>query len=346
MSNRREYLGLVATGLTVAVGGCLESGVDNSAATEDDEATTGTDATETETGTDPGTAEGTDTPLSGTVDITGSSTVYPLAQAVVEGFRQRHPDVDFALSITGTGGGFSERFCEGDADFNTASRPISAAERDLCAGNGVEYHELTLARDAVTVVVNADNDWVDCVTTGELRELWRADGATRWADVRSEWPDEEIARFGPADSSGTFDYFGEAVLGENAAHTSDYQPTERDNAVLRGVQNDRYGIAYLGFSYYRDNSDRVKALGIDAEGCVEPSLDSAANGDYPLARPLYTYVNTDRLGEASVAEFARYLLRRTTSETRLTEQVGYVPLTQAAMQAELDALNDVIERVQ
>ncbi|WP_324665170.1 PstS family phosphate ABC transporter substrate-binding protein [Haloarcula sediminis] len=351
MSKRRAYLGSLATGVAVAVGGCLDGGSDPSTeagGTDDPTETTDTAAGEpTETDTAEETETGESGPPDRTVAVTGSGTVYPLAQAVAERFREREPDVDVSLSRTGTGGGFNNQFCTGQADFNNASRPITAEEGQLCADNGVEYHEIRLGVDAVTVVVNTDSDWVDCVTTAELREIWRADGATTWADVRAEWPDEEIERYGPASTSGTFDYFDEAVLGADATHTSGYEPTEQDKLIVQGVAGNRFAIGYLGLAYYRNNSDIVKALGVETDsGCIEPSLDTAAGGEYPLSRPLYTYVNTDRLGEAHVAEFARFFVEQSEDEALVADGVGYVPNSEARMQEQLDALNAVIDDVQ
>jgi len=354
MSKRREYLSVLATGLTAAAGGCLgDSGEEPTDAEPTDTATSEPAETDTAGKTATGDAGETETDddgettLSGSIDITGSSTVFPLAQAVASRFIQRESAVGFDIAATGTGGGFTNHFCTGTADFNNASRPIASDEQQLCADSGVEYHELTLARDAVTVVVNTDADWVDCVTTDQLRQLWRADGATTWADVDSAWPDREIQRYGPAETSGTFDYFRESVLGDDTSHTGEYAATELDNRIVQGVQQDVGAIGYLGFSYYRANSDAVTALGIDdGDGCVGPSLDTAASGNYPLARPLYSYVNTDRLSEAHVAEFARFFVEQSANEELVADQVGYVPNTQAQMEAELAELNDVIADAQ
>jgi len=353
MSNRREYLGVVVTGLTAAAGGCLgDGGTEATDAEPTDTATSEPAETDTaeEAATDDAGATETEDPgettLSGSIEITGSSTVFPLAQAVANRFIQRESAVGFDIAAPGTGGGFTNRFCTGAVDFNNASRPITSDEQRLCADNGVEYHELTLARDAVTVVVNTDNDWLDCATTDQLRQLWRADGATTWADVDSSWPDEEIVRYGPADTSGTLDYFEREVIGEGAAHTSDYEGTEYDDMILTGVESDQYAIGYLPFAYYRQDSDAVTAVGIDdGDGCVDPSLETAESGKYPLARPLFTYVNTDRLGEAHIAAFAHYFIEQSANEALVADEVGYVPNSEAQLQTELDELNAVIDDV-
>ena len=353
MSKRREYLGAVATGLAVATGGCLGDGeeatddeADDEPSDDDSTDTATSEPTDTETGEKRETGESGETPLEGTIDITGSGTVYPLAQAVAERFREREPDVGFSVARTGTGGGFSQQFCTGESDFNNASRPISAAERDRCAANGVESHEIRLGVDAVTVLVNTDADWVDCMTTDQLRQIWRADGATTWSEVDSDWPDEQIDRFGPAETSGTFDYFDRVVVGANAEHTSDYEPAEQ-GVIPQGVENDRYSIGYVGHAYYRANSDRVNAVGLDSgPGCVDPTLDTAESGEYPLARPLFTYVNTDRLREPHVAEFARFFVEQSADEELVADRIGYVPNSEAQMEDELSELNSVIDNVQ
>lgn len=285
--------------------------------------------------------------LSGSISISGSSTVFPVVQAVTEQFKKDNPDVEFSLNRTGTGGGFSNQFCPGNSDFNNGSRPISSEEEQLCADSGVEYQELEIATDALTVIVNNDNDDVDCVTPDELRELWRSDGPTNWSDVNDSWPDAEIVRYGAADTSGTFDYFREEILGEDTNHTSDYSATENDNSILQGVQNDEHAIGYFGFAYYQDNSDSVTALKIDnGDGCIAPSLETAKNNDYqPLSRSLFTYPSKSSLAKEHVAEFARYYVKKSADED-LIRDIGYVPKTQEDMQAELDTLNEVISDVQ
>ena len=285
--------------------------------------------------------------LSGPINIAGSSTVFPLMSAVMEDFAEMHPDVDPDISSTGSGGGFSNFFCTGDTDFNNASRPIQPAEEELCAENGVEYVELIAATDALTVVVNPDADWIDSLTTDELAQIWRADPVQTWDEVRDEFPNEEINRFGAADTSGTYDYFIEAILGEEG-HTSDYQATEQDNSIANGVAGDEYAIGYFGFAYYFQNPDQLKALGIDdGDGPVEPSLETASSGEYtPLSRPLFTYPSIESLGEEHIAEFARYFVEQTTNEDLVAGDVGYVPATEETQEEQMSKLEDAIERAQ
>jgi phosphate transport system substrate-binding protein len=288
----------------------------------------------------------TESGLSGEISITGSSTVFPVVQAVSERFKRDYPNVNFSLSKTGSGGGFSNQFCTGNSDFNNASRPITEEEQQLCSDNGVEYHEVNIATDALTVIVNNESP-IDCVTPDELRQIWRADGASNWSEINEDWPDAEITRFGAADTSGTFDYFNETILGEEATHTSNYSATEQDNTILQGVQSDQYAIGYFGFAYYQSNTDAVKALSIDnGDGCIAPSLDTAKSGRYqPLSRPLFTYPSTEALAEEHIAEFARFYVEQSANQ-ELISDIGYVPKTQETMQSELDALNQVIDDAQ
>jgi phosphate transport system substrate-binding protein len=289
--------------------------------------------------------EGNGEGLSGEISISGSSTVFPLAEAVAERFMEEHPEVTVSVKSTGTGGGFSNNFCPGRSEFNNGSRQITEGERERCEENGVEPMELKVATDAMTVVVNNEADWIDCVTIEELRQLWRRDGPTTWQEVNEDWPDEEIKRFGPADTSGTFDYFREVVLGEEYNHTRDYSPTEKDNAIVQGVQGSEFSIGYFGFSYYYLNPDSVTALAIDGgDGCVMPSVDTAKSGEYtPLSRPLFTYVNKNALAKEHVAEFAKFYLQQSTKEELVAEQIGYVPNDQATVDEQLSELETAIE---
>jgi len=294
------------------------------------------------------TGNGSQGDLSGDISIAGSSTVFPLMEAISEEFSSDHPDVNIDVSSTGSGGGFSNFFCPGDTDFNNASRPIKEEEQELCDENGVEYIELVAATDALTVVVNNENDFLDCLTVEELASIWEADAVETWDEVRDEFPSEEIQRFGAADTSGTYDYFIENVQGEEAGHTDDYQATENDNSIAEGVQGSEYAIGYFGFSYFYNNPDEVTALEIDnGDGCVEPSLDTAASGEYaPLSRSLFTYPSMSSLAEDHIAEFARYFVEQTTNEDLVAGDVGYVPLSDDQQQEQSDKLENAIEEAQ
>ncbi|MFB6269035.1 MAG: PstS family phosphate ABC transporter substrate-binding protein [Halobacterium sp.] len=300
---------------------------------------------------------GSDGGLSGTIDIAGSSTVFPLATAMSEAFRgekvgEPHPDVEFNLKSTGTGGGFANQFCPGNTDFNNASRPIREQERQQCASNDVEPVELTVATDAVTVVVNNDLD-IDSITVDELATIWSAEEQPElWSDVNSDWPDEPLELYGPSDASGTYDYFIEAVLhsgDQKLSHRQDYSSTEQDRTIIQSVEGSKYAMGYLGFAYYSANKDRVKALAIDdGDGePVEPSLETARSGDYqPLSRPLFTYPAKSSLAEDHVAAFARFWLEQSTNENIVAKDVGYVPLSEEDKQEQLDVLESAIEEAE
>ena len=286
--------------------------------------------------------------LSGEISIAGSSTVFPLMTAVAEEFQANNPNVNIDVSSTGSGGGFSNFFCVGETDFNNASRPIQPEEEDLCAENGVEYVELVAATDALTVVINNDNDFATEMTVEEVAQIWESDAAELWSDVRDEWPDEEIERYGAADTSGTFDYFVENVMGEERGHTDDYQATEQDNTIAAGVEGSEYGIGYFGFAYWFQNQEQITPVAIDnGNGPVLPSLETAASGEYaPLSRPLFTYPSVEALGEEHVAEFARYFVSQTTNEDLVAGDVGYVPATEDTQEAQMQTLEDAIEQAQ
>jgi len=328
--SRRTFLGAAGGAGALALAGCTTSRNDGGGGGG---------------GGDGGSDGGDGGSLSGDIAIAGSSTVYPLALAVGEQFQRDHPGVNISVQSTGSGGGFKNFFCVGRTDFNDASRPIEDDEVQLCSDNGVEPVELHVATDALTVVVNNDADWVDCMTVDQLKQIWKPDPAQTWSDVSPDWPDQEIERFGAAQTSGTFDYFTEVIVGEEGAHTQDYQPTEEDDIIVRGVSGNEYAIGYFGFSYYYNNPDQVKALSVDGgDGCVEPSLDTAKSGEYtPLSRPLFTYVSKSSLAEAHVAEFARFFVEQSANEELVAGQVGYVPNTQEDMQAQLDELNAAID---
>ncbi|WP_049984238.1 PstS family phosphate ABC transporter substrate-binding protein [Halorubrum sp. BV1] len=325
---RRKSLATLAGAGALALAGCTQSTGDGG-----DGGSDGSDG-------------GSDS-LSGSINIAGSSTVFPLMSAIAEDFAEDHPDVSIDISSTGSGGGFSNFFCVGETDFNNASRPIKPEEEQLCSDNGVEYVELIAATDALTVVVNPEADWIDSLTTEELATIWEADAVETWDEVRDEFPNEEIERFGAADTSGTYDYFIEAILGERG-HTSDYQATEQDNTIAQGVSGSEYAIGYFGFSYYYQNPDQLKALGIDdGDGPVEPSLETASNGEYtPLSRPLFTYPSISSLGNEHVAEFARYFVEQTTNEDLVAGDVGYVPATEEIQEEQMQTLEDAIEQAQ
>jgi phosphate transport system substrate-binding protein len=351
MATRRKFLLSSGAASVAALAGCTGSqdgsdggdGGDGGSEGTPTEGETGTEGTPTEGETGTETSEA----LSGDIAIAGSSTVFPLASAFGEIFQKEHPEVDISVQSTGSGGGFQNFFCVGETDFNNASRPIKPEEEQLCEENDVNPVELQVATDALTVVVNNENDWAESLTVEQLKEIWSAESPpTTWADVNSDWPDEEFELFGPSDASGTYDYFIEAIIGEDGpGHRQDYSATEQDRTIIQGVEGSEYAMGYLGFAYYSENTDAVKAVAIDnGDGPVEPSLETAKSGEYsPLARPLFTYPRMDSLAERHVAEFARFWMENTTNQEVVANEVGYVPLDDSQQSEMTDRLESAIE---
>jgi phosphate transport system substrate-binding protein len=240
----------------------------------------------------------------GVIEIDGSSTVFPVTEAVAEEFQRANPGARVTVGESGTGGGF-QKFCRAETAISDASRPIRQSEMDVCTANGVTYVELPVAYDGLTVVVNAGNTWAPSMTVAELKTLWEpgAQGqVTRWNQVRPGWPDEEIHLFGPGTASGTFDYFTEVVNGEAKASRGDYTSSEDDNVLVQGVANDRLALGYFGLAYFEQNRDKLTAVAIDdgnpanGDGPILPSLETVNNGTYrPLSRPIFIYVSTDAM---------------------------------------------------
>lgn len=263
--------------------------------------------------------------LAGAVQADGSSTVFPVTEAVAEEFQAANPNVRVTVGLSGTGGGF-KRFCAGETDLSNASRPITDAEREQCTQAGVEPIELPVAWDGLSVLVNPDNTFVDCLTVDELRRIWEPDSRVRtWRDVRSVWPNEEIRLYAPGTDSGTFDYFTEAVVGEARASRPDYQASEDDNVLVQGVAGDRYALGYFGYAYYAENTARLKLVAVDGgQGCVAPSAETIGDGTYfPLSRPLFLYVSHRVLQRPEVRAFLEFYMQHA---PELVPPTGYLPL--------------------
>jgi phosphate transport system substrate-binding protein len=277
--------------------------------------------------------------LSGRIQADGSSTVGPFTSAAAERFQQQHSGVQVTVGVSGTGGGF-ERFCRGETDISNASRPIKDEEAALCEEAGIEFLELQVVNDALTVVVNPENDWASCLTTEQLATIWGPGSEVRnWNEVDRSFPEEELSLFGPGTDSGTFDYFTDEINGEEGASRSDYSASEDDNVIVTGVSGERGGLGYFGFSYYEENQDTLEAVAIDGgEGCVEPSVENAQNGTYvPLSRPLFVYVKEEALARTEVEAFVRFALD---NAQELAEAARYVPMTDAQVaraRADLEA---------
>ncbi|ANV85230.1 phosphate-binding protein [Picosynechococcus sp. PCC 7003] len=271
--------------------------------------------------------------LSGDILIDGSSTVFPITEAMAEEFQIANPDTRVTVGVSGTGGGFS-KFCAGETDISNASRPIKAEEIEACAEAGIEYVEIPVAYDAISVVISPENDWATCLTTEELATIWSPESEgtiTNWSQVREGFPDRPLDLYGPGTDSGTFDYFTDAINGEEGASRGDYTASEDDNVVVQGVINDPNAIGYFGFAYYEENSDQLNAAEIDdgdpsnGDGCVAPSVATVDDTTYqPLARPIFIYVRADSLDKPQVQAFMDFYTAEENST--LVSEVGYVAL--------------------
>jgi phosphate transport system substrate-binding protein len=275
----------------------------------------------------------------GVITADGSSTVGPFVTRAAEDFKAAE-DVDVTVGISGTGGGF-ERFCAGETDLSNASRAISEEEKALCENAGVEFLELRVATDALTNVVNAENDWATCLTMEQLNSIWEPGSKVKnWSQVDPSFPDVGLKLYGAGTDSGTFDYFTDVVNGEEGASRTDYQATEDDNVTVQGVSGDRGALGYFGFSYFEENQGALKALEVDGgNGCIAPSAQAAQDGTYaPLSRPLFVYVKRSSFEEkAAVRSFMTFMLDNNTS---IAEAAQFVPLSEdqiAEERAKLEA---------
>lgn len=280
--------------------------------------------------------------LSGSIEVDGSSTVGPLTDAIAEEYADVQPDVIVNLGISGTGGGF-ERFCDtGDTDISNASRAIKEDEAALCAENGIEFTEVRVGTDALTMVVNPVTDYVTCLTTEELVSIWGPDGATSWDEVNPDFADDPIEIFAPGADSGTYDFFNETILEPNDIEQprQDYNASEDDNVITQGVQGTPGAWGYFGFAYYQEQADLLTAVEYDAgEGCVAPSVETAQDGSYQLSRPLFIYVRNDALARPEVAGFVSFYLDNVNG---LIEEVGYIPATDEELSTARTAVEDAI----
>ena len=272
--------------------------------------------------------------LSGTIIIDGSSTVFPITEAVAEEFHKVYPGISTPIGVSGTGGGF-KKFTIGETDISNASRPIKDSEAEIAKANGIEYVEFAIAYDGIAVVVSTQNDFADSLTVDELRRIWEPESTVMtWKDVRPEWPDEAIKLYAPGTDSGTFDYFTEVITGKSGASRTDFTPSEDDNVLVQGIAGDRYSLGYFGYAYYMENTDKLNIVKIDnGSGPVEPTFDTIMEGSYaPLSRPIYMYVSRNALEQEHVKVFVEYFL---TEGTALVSEVGYVQLSNASYETEL-----------
>ncbi|MBI5612101.1 MAG: PstS family phosphate ABC transporter substrate-binding protein [Gammaproteobacteria bacterium] len=267
------------------------------------------------------------------VKVDGSSTVFPITEAVAEDFQKANKGLKVTVGISGTGGGF-KKFCRGEIDIADASRPILKQEMEACNKAGIQYIELPVAYDALTVVINKNNGWLKSITVAELKKMWEpaAQGKImKWSEINPKWPDAKLALFGAGSDSGTFDYFTEAVNGKAKASRGDYTASEDDNVLVQGVARDKNAIGYFGLAYYVENQDKLKAVAIvekDGKPAVLPALDTVMNGSYqPLSRPIFIYVNTKSAARPEIKSFVEFYLKQAPT---LVKEVKYVPLPDKA----------------
>ncbi len=285
-----------------------------------------------------GGAESDGNKVAGNVTIDGSSTVYPISEAVAEEFRREQPDVRITVGVSGTGGGF-KKFTRGEIDISNASRPIKDSELEMARQANVAFIELPVAYDGIAMLVNPKNTWCDSLTVDELQRLWEpaAQGKVmRWNQVRPNWPDREIHLFGPGVDSGTYDYFTGAIVGKEGASRGDFTSSEDDNVLVQGIAADELALGFFGYAYYEENRDRLRVVPVNdgkpenGDGPIAPSIETVRNATYqPLSRPIFIYVSRKTLDRPEVSLFVDFYLK---SAASLVEQVGYIPLPEEAYQ--------------
>ena len=283
--------------------------------------------------------------LTGDIKIDGSSTVYPITEAVAEEFRAEQSGVNVTVGVSGTGGGF-KKFSRGETEISNASRPIKDKEKVACEENGISYVELEVAYDGLAVLVNPTNTWVDYLTVEELKKIWEpaAQGKImKWNQIRKEWPNEEIHLFGPGVASGTYDYFTDVINGEEGASRGDYTASEDDNVLVQGVSTDKLGLAFFGLAYYEENKDKLKLVGVDSgTGVVLPSQETVANGTYkPLSRPIFIYVNNKAAEKEEVVSFVNFYLKIVPS---ISKEVGYVPIPNDILAKQVEKFKNFVSK--
>lgn len=282
--------------------------------------------------------------LSGTIKIDGSSTVFPITEAVAEEFRSVQPEVKVTIGVSGTGGGF-KKFSRGETNLSNASRPIKDKEKAACEENNIKYLELEVAYDGLAVIVHPENDWVDHFTVEELKKIWEpaAQGKImKWNQIRPEWPNEEMHLFGPGVASGTYDYFTEAVVGKSGSSRGDFTASEDDHVLVQGIAGDKFALGFFGLAYYSENKDRLQLIGVNnGEEVVKPSLETVKNGSYrPLSRPLFIYVNSTSVASPEVVEFVNFYID---NAGELSKDVGYIPLPAENYNAQKESFRTFVE---
>ena len=278
--------------------------------------------------------------LSGTLEIDGSSTVYPITEAVAEDFNKIHSNVRVNVGVSGTGGGM-KRFTVGETDIANASRPIKQKEIDNAKVNGINFIEFSVAIDGLAIIVNKNNDWIDYLTIEELNMIWKPESTVKyWSDIRDSWPNKEIHLYGPGTDSGTFDYFTDVINGEEGASRPDYVASEDDNVLVQGISGDLNSLGYFGYAYYIENKNKLKIVPVDSgKGPITPSHDIINTGKYiPLSRDLLIYVNLDSLKRTEVKEFVLFYMEHA---EELVNEVGYTPLNKNIYQRNLEVIESL-----
>jgi len=270
--------------------------------------------------------------LKGEIIGDGSSTVFPITAAAAEEFRKQAKDVKISVGISGTGGGF-KKFCNGETDLQDASRPITPTEVEACKAKSIDYIELPVAFDGLAVVVSSKNTFLSCITVAELKKMWEPDAqgkVTRWNQVNPKWPDQPIKLFGPGADSGTFEYFTEAVVGKAKSSRGDFQASEDDNVLVKGVSDDQYAVGYFGLAYYTENASKLKLVAVDAKGdgkCITPSIATVKDGSYqPLSRPLFIYLKKSVADRPEMKAFVEFYLSKEFTPKIQTKEIGYIAL--------------------
>ena len=272
---------------------------------------------------------------SGDIKVDGSSTVYPITEAIAEEFRVSHPEVKISVGVSGTGGGF-KKFSRGEIDINNASRPIKENEIKACEESSITYVQLMIAYDGLAVLVNPQNTWVDHFTVEELKKIWEPEAQgkiTKWSQIRASWPDEPFHLYGPGVASGTYDYFTEAIVGKSGSSRGDYTASEDDNVLVQGIEGDKNALGFFGHAYYEENKEKLKVVGVDnGAGVVLPTTETVKNGTYaPLSRPVFIYVTKSAAQRVEVTAFVNFYL---TNAYTLVPDVGYIPLPEEEYQKE------------
>lgn len=281
------------------------------------------------------------------ISIDGSSTVYPLTEAIAEEFRSVQPKINVTIGVSGTGGGF-QKFGRGEINIANASRPIKEEEKAVANAAEIDFIELMMAYDGLAVVVNPENDWLKTITVEELKKIWEpaAQGTVmRWNQINPSWPDEEIHLYGPGVASGTFDYFTEVIVGESGKSRGDFTASEDDNVLVQGVAGDKYGLGFFGYAYFVENNDKLALIKVDSgNGPMAPSAETIRNGEYtPLSRPLLIYVNSSSVSNPSVVEFVQFYLEEV---GEISKDVGYFPLPDEEYTNQLNKFKAFVDKNQ